>query len=324
MANRQKGEASANRGASTLSVKLSDKVKSAWSHHLVTCSKTLRDLLDNWLASLMTWLVIGIALALPMFLYLLLVNSTNLGDEFDGAARLNLYLEADSDQQALVREVRGLLEVKSVNLITPNEALESFQSSSGFTDILNTLPRNPLPAVLEVSPVENSPAQLALLRTRLGDLGGVARVAVDLEWLARLQALVQLGERFVYTLAAFLSLGVALAIGNTVRLAIENRRAEIEIIKLVGATDAFVRRPFLYLGFWYGVGGALIAFFLVQGSFVVLSGPIEQLLVSYQNQFDLTGMGFLATLLMFGAGIGLGVSGAALAVSRHLHTIQPS
>ena len=114
------------------------------------------------------------------------------------------------------------------------------------------------------------------------------------------------------------------AIGNTVRLAIENRRAEIEIIKLVGATDAFVRRPFLYLGFWYGIGGALIAFFLVQGSFVVLSGPIEQLLVSYQNQFALTGMGFLATLLMFGAGVGLGVGGAALAVSRHLHTIEPS
>ncbi|MFT7091945.1 MAG: cell division transport system permease protein, partial [Candidatus Azotimanducaceae bacterium] len=146
----------------------------------------------------------------------------------------------------------------------------------------------------------------------------------DLEWIERLFALLALGERFVTTLGLFLSLGVVLAIGNTIRLAIENRRAEIEIIKLVGATDAFVRRPFLYLGFWYGFGGALVAWLMVQASLIVLSGPIEQLLDSYQNQFLLEGLDLITTLTLFGVGIGLGVVGAAVAVGRHLHTIEPN
>jgi cell division transport system permease protein len=128
----------------------------------------------------------------------------------------------------------------------------------------------------------------------------------------------------VYTLAAFLGIGVALAIGNTIRLAIENRRSEIEIIKLVGATDAFVRRPFLYLGFWYGFGGALVAWILVQFSFLLLGEPIEALMLSYQNQFTLQGLGFGVSLLMFALGSGLGVAGSAVAVSRHLHTIEPT
>jgi cell division transport system permease protein len=267
--------------------------------------------------------VIGIALALPMFLYVLLSNSANLGQEFDGTARINVYLSNDANAQQMLRNLRGKQEVAEATLITPEQALSAFETESGFSNILQSLPKNPLPAVIELSPQLNEPAQLAVLTTQLKDMAGIDRVAVDLEWLARLQALVDLGERFVYTLAVFLSLGVALAIGNTVRLAIENRRDEIEIVKLVGATDAFVRRPFLYLGFWYGVGGALIAWILVQGSLLVLSSPIQQLLVSYQNQFGLQGIGLAATLFMFAVGIGLGVGGAGLAVSRHLHTIEP-
>lgn len=322
MANRDRSD-SGGRGASTLSLGMTDKVKSAWVHHLETCKKTLLDLLRSWVASLMTWLVIGIALALPMFLYVLLSNSANLGQEFDGTARINVYLSNDANAQQMLRNLRGKQEVAEATLITPEQALSAFETESGFSNILQSLPKNPLPAVIELSPQLNEPAQLAVLTTQLKDMAGIDRVAVDLEWLARLQALVDLGERFVYTLAVFLSLGVALAIGNTVRLAIENRRDEIEIVKLVGATDAFVRRPFLYLGFWYGVGGALIAWILVQGSLLVLSSPIQQLLVSYQNQFGLQGIGLAATLFMFAVGIGLGVGGAGLAVSRHLHTIEP-
>lgn len=315
---------SATRGASTHSLGIADKVKSVGVHHRETCLKTLRDLLDSWLASLMTWLLIGVALALPVFLYLLLTNTMALGKDFDGTARMSLYLNGEVDKSLLMEELKNLPEILDVKLIEADDALSSFQAESGFSDILSSLPVNPLPDVIELQPQDSSPLELELLSKSLQSRPEISRVAVDLEWLRRLQALLLFGERFVYTLAAFLAIGVALAIGNTIRLAIENRRSEIEIIKLVGATDAFVRRPFLYLGFWYGFGGALVAWILVQFSFLLLGEPIEALMLSYQNQFTLQGLGFGVSLLMFALGSGLGVAGSAVAVSRHLHTIEPA
>lgn len=312
------------KGASTHSLGVSDKVRSVGAHHLETCLKTLKDLLKNWITSLMTWLVIGIALALPAFLYLLLTNAGNLGGDFNGTARINLYVEKGADSVALKGVVQALPEVQSTQLITASDALRDFEKETGFGKVLLSLPTNPLPDVIEVMPSDLSPADLRLLTTRLETLDGIDRIAIDLEWIERLFALLVLGERFVATLGLFLALGVVLAIGNTIRLAIENRRSEIEIIKLVGATDAFVRRPFLYLGFWYGFGGALIAWLMVQVSLGVLGEPIQQLLDSYQNQFVLRGMGVLASLSLFAVGIGLGVGGASIAVSRHLHTIEPT
>ena len=314
----------ANRGASTHSLGVTDKVKSAYAHHLETCIKTLRELLQSWLASLMTWTLIGIALALPAFLHVLLTNTMALGQDFDGSARVNIYLTPGAEHAVLMETLASEPEVDELRLITSDQALASFQEDSGFSNILSSLPGNPLPDVIELKPNDSSPVSLELLTSKLEAREEVDRVAVDLEWLNRLQALLNLGDRFVSTLALFLCIGVALAIGNTIRLAIENRRAEIEIVKLVGATDAFVRRPFLYLGFWYGFGGALLAWILVELSFLVLSGPIERLLLSYQNQFSLEGVGFFTTLLMFAAGSLLGVIGAAISVSRHLHTIEPS
>tara|TARA_R110002073_G_scaffold4917_23_gene31229 strand:+ start:8378 stop:9334 length:957 start_codon:yes stop_codon:yes gene_type:complete len=314
----------ATKGASTHALGLTDKVRSAGAHHRETCLKTLRDLLKNWMTSLMTWLVIGIALALPAILYLLLANASSFGGGFDGTARINLYLSRGPDPQLILQAVQAQSEIASADIIFASEALKSFEAETGFGNILLSLPRNPLPDVIEATPLDVAPAELTILSKRLEALDGVERVAIDLEWLERLFAILALGERFITTLGLFLSLGVVLAIGNTIRLAIENRRAEIEIIKLVGATDAFVRRPFLYLGFWYGFGGALVAWIMVQLSLLVLSGPIKQLLDSYQNQFSLEGLGFVTTFGLFTVGISLGVAGAAIAVSRHLHTIEPT
>ena len=311
------------KGASTHSLRFVDRLKAAFAHHFITCKKTFSDLINSWITSLMTWLVIGIALALPAILYLLLVNAGSVGSEFDGSARINLYLKSGAAGEELLQEIAALPEIRNATYIDATDALKDFELETGFSNILLTLPTNPLPDVIEVEPLELPPVELRLLTTKFNELDGVERVAVDLEWVERLFTILVLGERFVLTLGTFLSIGVVLVIGNTIRLAIENRRSEIEIIKLVGATDAFVRRPFLYLGFWYGLGGALLGWVMVQASLMVLAAPIEQLLVSYQHQFALTGMGFLASVSLFLSGIGLGVLGAAIAVSRHLHTIEP-
>jgi len=250
-----------------------------------------------------------------------------LGGEWQGKPRISIYLESELGERETDNLLKSLVQntaLASAKLITPEAALADFQARSGFKDVLSTLPFNPLPAVIEVEPEGSTPAELKLLIIKLEDRPGIESVSFDLDWVERLFAILALGERFVTALTAFLGLGVLLSIGNTIRLAIENRRAEIEVVKLVGGTDSFVRRPFLYLGFWYGLGGALSAWLMVQISLVFLSAPIERLLHSYQNEFHLVGLGILETMILLASGAFLGVLGAGIAVGRHLHRIEPT
>lgn len=302
-------------------------VRAYLSNHKQVSVETLLNLFKTWFASLMTWLVIGIAFALPLILYILLDNVNQLGGEWQGKPRISIYLESGLSERVMGELLDSLVEneaVASAKLITAEEALKDFQMQSGFKDVLSSLPFNPLPAVIEVEPEASSPAALKLLVTKLADRPGIESISFDLDWVERLFAILALGERFVTALSVFLGLGVLLSIGNTIRLAIENRRAEIEVVKLVGGTDSFVRRPFLYLGLWYGLGGALFAWLMVQLSLIFLSGPIERLLHSYQNEFYLSGLGFAETLILLASGAFLGVLGAGIAVGRHLHRIEPT
>ena len=207
--------------------------------------------------------------------------------------------------------------------MSSTSALQEFQRRSGFGDVLSSLDRNPLPHVIEVVPANPDPIDLGKLVSAWKANLLVGNVSVDLQWLERLFALLVFAERLVTALAIVLGLGVMLIMGNTIRLAIENRRQEIEVIKLVGGTDAFVRRPFLYLGFWYGLGGAVTAFFLLQTSLYFLATPVEMLAQSYRDDFALQGPGFLGNLLLLVAGSILGIIGSVLAVSRHLADIEP-
>jgi cell division transport system permease protein len=299
----------------------------AWaSHHRRVAIESLSSLLASWLTSLMTWLVIGIALSLPIILYLMLVNVAEISGDWDGKPRISLYLVQDaseSDARDLARRLQDRPDVASTTFISSVEALVQFRAMSGFGDVLNTLDRNPLPAVIEIRPSTTDISQLRLQVASLAAYELVDTVAFDLEWIERLFAILQFGERLVAAIGFVLALGVLLIIGNTIRLAIENRRSEIEIIKLVGGTDSFVRRPFLYLGFWYGVGGALIAWILVEGSLEFLAAPVETLAQSYRDDFSLAGPGILDSLVILGAGAGLGILGALFAVSRHLKEIEP-
>jgi cell division transport system permease protein len=303
-----------------------DKVQSWYRHHQRIAWESLSQLLDSWFTSLMTWLVIGIAIALPTILYLLLGNLTSLGGDWDGQPRMSVYLKAevtDSVGRVFMQSLLREEEVLDASYISADEALVEFQARSGLANVIASIGVNPLPAVIEITPAAQHTAGMKLLVVRLEGDERVESVDLDLQWIERLLALVALGERFVSALSFFLGLGVLLSIGNTIRLAIENRRAEIEVVKLVGGTDSFVRRPFLYLGFWYGAGGALMAWLLIESSFLFLSGPIERLMESYNDAFSLSGLGFVNSLFLFAGGSLLGVLGAALAVSKHLHSIEP-
>ena len=228
---------SSSANASLSSRSLLDKIQSWFRHHRQIAWNSLSQLLDTWVTSLMTWLVIGIAIALPTILYLLLGNLTELGGDWDGQPRISVYLKEEvsvSAGKAFAVSLSKEREVLTTNYISAEQALTEFHAQSGLANIIASIGENPLPAVIELTPAIEQAAGLKLLVAQLAADDRIETVDLDLEWIERLLALVAFGERFVIALSVFLGLGVLLSIGNTIRLAIENRRAEIEVVKLVG------------------------------------------------------------------------------------------
>ena len=314
-------------GATKAKTERGDRLVAWLLHHQRVGHSTLTELLGNLFTSLMTWLVIGIALGLPLILYTVLQNISSISGDWGGKPRVVLYLSQEVTLevgQRLAGDIEQRADIDETVFLSSASALKEFQRRSGFGDVLSTLERNPLPHVIEVVFADPDPIDLGKFVSAWEANLLVESVSVDLQWLERLFALLVFAERLVTALAIVLGLGVMLIMGNTIRLAIESRRKEIEVIKLVGGTDAFVRRPFLYLGFWYGLGGAVTAFFLLQMSLYFLSTPIEMLAQSYRSDFALQGPGFLGNLLLLASGSILGIIGSVLAVSRHLADIEPA
>ena len=301
----------------------------AWrSHHQLVASESLRRMLHQPLASLLTWLVIGIALALPASLFIALENMQQLTVGWDGAARVSLFLRDSVSEDAGRQLGQRLAErpaVASHTYISREAALEEFSQLSGFGDLLAELPANPLPAVVVLEPALGTSSADAMeqILAQLQQLPEVELAQMDLQWVQRLYGIMALGRRITLALALLLGLGVLLVAGNTIRLAIESRRDEILVVKLVGGTDAYVRRPFLYTGFWYGLGGSIVAWLLLSLAMLWLDGPVGSLAVLYESRFEIQGLGFSGTVLLALAGVALGLSGAWLAVTRHLGAIAP-
>ncbi|WP_339671257.1 permease-like cell division protein FtsX [Dasania marina] len=315
-----------DKGASQSRVSLGDKWGSYVSHHRLIARDSFMRLVKAPMASIMTWLVIGIALALPGGLFVALSNVEAVSKGWDGAAQMSLYLHkavSEQDSRKLADKIRLRDDVAEVSYISAVQALEEFKKLSGYGDVLNQLDNNPLPAVIVVRPVDESHANTQALFESLQAIPQVEQAVIDLEWVQRLYSMMELGKRMTLALAALLSLGVLLVIGNTIRLAIESRRDEIVIVKLVGATNAFVRRPFLYTGLWYGLGGGLMAWLIISISVMWLSTPVAILAGLYQSEFSLQGLAIGEVLLLWLSASMLGLLGAWLAVGRHLGAIEP-
>lgn len=302
---------------------------SAWQAHHSTCAiETLVRLLRSPLQSVLTWLVIAVATALPATLYVALENIQALGYQWQDSSQISVFLRRDASAQAIT-EWRQLLasrqDIAELTYISPEQAMSEFRQHSGLGDVLDDLEQNPLPPVLLVQPA-TAASQGAALETLLYDLQAhplTDDARLDMMWVQRLEQLLLLAGRTVFFLALLLVLGLLLVIGNTIRLAIESRRAEILVVKLVGGTDAYVRRPFLYTGLWYGLGGGLIALILLAAGLHWLSPPVSQLASLYQSDFKLEGLDFITSAqLVLLAGL-VGLAGAWLAVGRHLSAIEP-
>ncbi len=279
------------------------------------------------LASLMTIGVIGITLALPAGLFVLIDNLERVSRGWEGAGQISLFLRRDAagkPAERLADRIRRLPAVARVDYISPEAALAEFRRSSGFGAALDALERNPLPPVLVVHPrIDTSAEQLAALARELGQYSEVELAQLDLEWVRRLHAMLALAERAVWALAALLAAGVLLTIGNTIRLAVLHRKDEIEVIKLVGGTDAFIRRPFLYAGAQQGLAGAALAWALVSGAVLLVAAPVGELAGLYGSDFRVRGLDAAGGGLLLAVGTALGWLGSRAAVGRHLRAIEP-
>jgi len=279
-------------------------------------------------ASLMTIAVIGVALALPSGLYVLIDNVQHVSGGVDSSARISVFLKKsvnDSRAEYWAGRVRKIPGVAAAEYVPPGEALAEFKRLSGFGSAVDALD-NPLPGVVLVTPAlsETDTEALNGLVERLKKSSEVDLVQLDFEWVQRLNALLEITRRAATLLAVVLAASVLLIIGNTIRLAVYNRRDEIEVIKLIGGTGAFIRRPFLYSGALQGFFGAFAAWLLIQLSLSVVAGPVTDLAVLYGSDFRVKGLGLQASGALLAAGALLGWLGSRVAVGRHLAEIEPS
>jgi cell division transport system permease protein len=301
-------------------------VVGSWHMHALVGS--LGRLVRSPLATFLTLLVIALALALPATLRLFVVNAQAATGNFANAVDVSVYLKTDvplAKAQQLAQAAKERHDVAKVTLISADEGLEEFRRYSGFGDALAALKDNPLPHVLHVRPrpENSSPAALESLRRYFGAWPEVDLVQVDSEWVLRFNAILEVLTRLLLMAAALLGVGVLAVIGNTVRLEITGRRAEIEVTKLVGGSNAFVRRPFLYAGVLYGLGGALLAWGIVALLVALLGTPVATLAQLYGSRYTLQGLSVEDVGFLLGGGAVLGWLGAWISAARHLRSIEP-
>lgn len=300
-----------------------------FSRHAQVLVGSLGRILRTPFATLMTMGVIAVALALPLLLNLFLENAQSASGNWNQAYDLSVYMDKKAGAvrvQSFAKQLMKRADVAAVRVISAEQALAEFRRDSGFGKALDVLSDNPLPDTLIVTPslAASSPEGTQTLKAALAAMPDVETVQLDTEWVQRLHAMIELLRRVVLITAGLLGLGVVLIVGNTIRLDILNRRAEIEVMKLVGASDGFARRPFLYGGVWYGLGGGLGALILVAAATAVLARPVEHLALLYGSAFRIQGLDATWAAGVLGVAVSLSWVGSWLAASRHIRAIEPS
>lgn len=327
--NRRTGESrSSSQGISASHHSFANRIRSWRSHHRLVASQSIRRLIATPVSSMMTILVLAVAITLPAALNIAISNVAQLTGQANDNVQMSLYLQNDiSDKKArkITADVSRWDSVSGTRYISPQEAKASFNDMEGFAGIIDSLPKNPLPGVIVLTVSEHSLSSEKLINLKKKAMGikEVASAKIDLEWLQKIHAILGLAQQVAAVLTILLSIGVMLVVGNTIKLSIDNRREEIIVTKLVGATNAFVRRPFLYMGLWFGIGGALIALALISLCKYALTSALESLSLAYGGEIVLSGLGFTNSLVLLVLAALLGWLGAWLAASQHIRALEP-
>jgi cell division transport system permease protein len=305
-----------------------DKLNAYRDLHAHALFSSLGRLVASPFTSIMTIAVLAIAISLASGFHILVVNLQQLTGNLETSNQISLFLRDDvSDAHAnkLADSIRQNASVQDVKLITRAQALAEFQTFSGFGAAINVLEKNPLPIVLQVLP-KNSLEDKEGLETLLKNFQQSPEVDIaqmDLQWVERLQSIMAVARLFATLLNVMLGGAVLFIIGNTIRLELHNRRNEVVIAKLVGATSSFIRRPFLYTGFWIGFISGVSAWFIVTALMLILRQPVEKLSGLYEGGFHLLFLSFTETLALIGVSSALGVLGSWVVLIYQLQHTKP-
>jgi cell division transport system permease protein len=295
--------------------------------HASTAVGALGRLSRQPFASLMIILVISVTLALPAAINVVVKNVQSVSGSWNNALDFSVYLRQDisvSEAEGLSRLLRQRADIETVELITADQALAEFKQQSGFGEALDQLSGNPLPHALIVRPGPgNTSASLILLQEEINNLPETDLVQVDTEWVQRFHAILDIVRQAIAIGSVLLGIAIVVIIGNTIRLDIENRRDEIEVTKLIGASNAFVRRPFLWTGFWYGLLGGTVALLLVQYGLYLLKGPVSRLAGLYQGNISVASLSVAESSVILGSAVFLGLFASWVTAARHMRRIEP-
>lgn len=304
------------------------RMTSAFQQHFQQIFISFSELWKTPFATLMTILVLGVALSLPSVFHVIYKNSEQVSSQWDKASEVSLFLKKDISAQrvqVLINKLGLYDEIDTVTHITSHQALQEFKEMSGFSKALNYLDENPLPDVLIVVPVEEAMniAGSKLLVAKLKRERDVDLVRVDIDWIEKLQAIFTIVFDIVIAVAILLLLSVLLIVSNTIRLNILNQRSEIEVLKLVGATNSFIQRPFLYAGIWYGLLGGFVAWLLTFTFVQWLQSGVVNLMGLYQVEFQISAMNLEEVGSLIAVAALLGFIASYISVKQHLVEIEP-
>lgn len=293
----------------------------AWFiQHRAALAAAFRRLWATPLNTLLSLIVIGIALTLPAFGYVALDNLRDLGRNASGVQQISLFMSLEASRKD-VGEIESRLRQAANGkwkFVPKEDALKRMQSSEGMAEIVASLPRNPLPDAFIVEPANTEPEALEILRKEIAGWPKVAHVQLDSAWVKRFDAFLRLGKLALWMLAGLFGAGLVAVTFNTIRLQVMAQSAEIEVARMIGATDGFIRRPFYYFGALQGAFGGLLAAALVFTALYLLAGPVGELAALYGGAFALRAPGALETGALAVLGAFLGWLGAQLSVSLSL------
>ncbi|KMT63854.1 permease-like cell division protein FtsX [Catenovulum maritimum] len=317
-----------NTGASQRKLSLWQKLIGLVLANIRQWLSALGEIWRDPIPSALTIAVLGVSLTLPATMHVVVKNAQVVEQHWQNAAEISLFLNdglSSKQLTAFVKQVELNSKVESVELITKNQALTEFENLSGFGDAIKYLDVNPLPNVLIVRPqTDHANARAAsLLLESLEQSREVNFGKLDIEWLRRLNAILDMVKDAMSSLTILLFASVVLIVGNTIRLSILSRKEEIEVLKLVGATNSFIHRPFLFTGLWYGLFGGTLAWLTIEVMVYYLSGSINQITSLYQSNFSLTGLSPSEMLVLLLISMTLGLLGSYLVVRKQIKLIEP-